>query len=97
MHRLARIFDVTRYPLIAVLVLLAGFAVIFAFVTFNLFGMAMANLNFLQRYGWTAVMEGGLVQLVEIIGSGLVSLLAYLGFKICENELMLRYRRWVGR
>lgn len=69
-------------------------AVAFAFVTVNLFAQAMANLRFIERHGWEALRSGALVQLAELAGWGLLALLAYLLFKLCEVELVTRYFRW---
>ena len=57
----------------------------------------MANIRFLQEFGWTAVMEGGLVQLAQIAISAMVAMLSYIAFKICESELVQRYHKWQNR
>ncbi len=75
--------------------LLAGaFAALFAWNSYNLFQMAMANIGFLRTYGWMAVMDGGVWQLLMLIVSGYLSLAFYIGFKACEVELVHRWRRW---
>lgn len=89
-----RWLSLSRYPALLVFVLAGVLAVVFAFVTYNLFHLAMANLAFLRKFGLLAVMEGGLIQTLQIGGIGAVSLVCYLGFKACEVELMARYRRW---
>ena len=86
-----------RYPVVVILLIGGGLIVGFAFATFNLFEMSMANLRFLRQFGWVAVMEGGLVQLAEIIACAIAALLCYIGFKLCEAELVQRYRRWQDR
>ena len=75
-----------RYPAFVVLIIGGLFAVIFAYATLNLFQMSMANTRFLREYGWIAVQEGALFQLLQIIG-----------FKICESELVRRYNNWQSR
>lgn len=70
---------------------------IFAYATLNLFQMSMANLRFLREFGWTAVMEGALIQMLQIIGAGAVAMLSYIGFKICESELVHRYHEWQNK
>lgn len=78
--------------------LLAGcLTVIFAYATLNLFQMSMANIRFLREFGWTAVMEGGLVQLAQIVLGATVAMLSYIAFKICETELVQRYHKWQNR
>lgn len=86
-----------RYPAIAVLFLAGALTVMFAYATLNLFQMSMANIRFLREFGWIAVMEGGLVQLGQIVIGAIVSMLSYIGFKICESELVHRYHNWQNR
>jgi hypothetical protein len=89
-----RLFSLSRrHP--ATLFLLAGaFAALFAWNSYNLFQMAMANVNFLRMHGWMAVMDGGAWQLLTLILYGYLSLAFYIGFKACEVELVYRSRRW---
>jgi hypothetical protein len=72
---------------------LAASAALFAWTTFNLYGVAVANFNFITQYGAMALFDGGLQQFVEICFDGLVSLLLFLLFKGCETEIV---RRWRG-
>ncbi len=88
---------IKTYPVVVVLLIAGALIVIFAYATLNLFQMSMANLRFLTEFGWTAVMQGGLTQLVQIILGGTIALLSYVGFKICETELVQRYHRWQNR
>ncbi len=76
-----------NYPAIIVLLIAGLFTLILAFATLNLFQMSMANIGFIRDYGWVAVMEGALWQLGEIAVSAAISMLSYIGFKICEGEL----------
>lgn len=89
--------NVTRWPALAVIVLAGLSAVAFAFISVNLFALAMANLGFIQRHGAVALREGALVQLLQLAGTGVLALTCYLAFKICEAELVFRYFRWAGR
>lgn len=81
-----------RYHWLVLLMVLALCALVLAWVSFGLLNMAMANAAFLRAYGLMAVMEGGLVQLVQIAAQALVAMLAYLGFKGIETELIHRWR-----
>lgn len=91
------VLEVTRWPG-ALLFAVAGLsAVVFAFVTVNLFALAMANLSFIERHGLAAIREGALIQLAGLVAWGVLALAAYLVFKICEVELTFRYFRWAGR
>lgn len=75
------------------LFLLAGvFAALFAWSSYNLFQTAMANLNLLRSHGWAAAMDGGAWQLLTLVLNGYLSLTLYLGFRVCEDELIRRWR-----
>lgn len=78
----------------ALFLLMGAFAVVLAWNTANLAQMAMANIRFLGAYGTMAIIDGGIMQLLEITVRGVVSLAAYLGFKACEVELVHRWRSW---
>ena len=86
-----------RYPALFVVLIAGLFTVVFAYATLNLFQMSMANIRFIREFGWTAVMEGALVQLLQITVSGAVAMLSYIGFKICESELVHRYHDWQNK
>ena len=86
-----------RYPVFAILLIAGLFTIIFAYATLNLFQMSMANIRFIREFGWTAVMEGALVQLLEIAISGALARLSYIGFKICESEFVHRYHDWQNK
>lgn len=86
-----------RYPAILILMIAGILTVIFAYATLNLFQTSMANIRFLREFGWLAVQEGGLIQLGQILVSGTIAMLSYMGFKICESELVQRYQRWQNR
>lgn len=53
----------------------------------NLVYMFQSNLQLLLDYGWRAVMEGGALQLLDLLLTGYLSLAAYVVFKACEYRL----------
>jgi hypothetical protein len=55
--------------------------------TLNLFYLFQANAALLLQHGWPAVMEGGLLQLAELLLTGYLSMAAYTVFKACEYRL----------
>jgi hypothetical protein len=59
----------------------------FGFGTLNLFYILNANIRLLAEHGWQAVMDGGALQLVEMMFAGYASLAAYVVFKACEYRL----------
>jgi len=86
-----------RYPVILILLIAGILIIIFAYATLNLFQTAMANVRFLREFGWLAVQEGGLIQLAQILMNGIIAMLSYIGFKLCESELVQRYQKWQNR
>ena len=62
----------------------------FGLGTLNLVYVLQANANLLLEHGWQAVMDGGFVQLIEILITGYASLFAYIIFKACEYHLAHR-------
>jgi hypothetical protein len=81
-----------RYNALVLLVMMGLFAAILAWNTIDLALVAMANARLIGNFGLMALMDGGLVQLVEILARGAISLAAFLGFKVCEVELVHRWR-----
>jgi hypothetical protein len=64
-----------------------------AFLTFgagtvNLLMVFSANLTFIGRYGWEALMEGGARQFAGLVITGYLSMAAYVVFKACEHRLV---------
>ena len=59
-------------------------------LTLNLLYTLSANFEFLSAYGFDAVREGGLRQLVEALASGYVAAACYVVFKVCEKVLVER-------
>lgn len=88
------IFNLARWPGLLVFAMAGLSAVVFAFVTVNLFSQAMANFSFIERHGWLAIQEGALLQLAHLTFWGVLALIFYLLFKACEVELVFRYFHW---
>lgn len=86
-----------RYPAVVILLIAGCLTVIFAYATLNLFQTSMANIRFLREFGVMAVMEGALWQLMHILFSSAIAMLSYIGFKICESELVHRYHDWQNK
>lgn len=92
-----RILNLHRYHWLAVAFLSGVFFATFAFASYSLFHLSMANIDFLREHGSAAIMEGALLQLLEIFLRACFAMACYLGFKICETELTSRYHRWVEK
>lgn len=82
----------SRYNALALFVIMGLFAAVLAWNTVDLAQLAMANVRLIATHGAMALVDGGLVQLFEIVIRGAVSLAAFLGFKACEVELVHRWR-----
>ena len=85
-------FNPSRYHALAIFLAMGAFGALFAWNSFDLVRLAMANSRFLQMFGWLGAEQGGLVQLVEISLRGFLSLGFYVAFKACEVELVQRWR-----
>ncbi|WP_375687920.1 hypothetical protein [Pseudooceanicola sp. LIPI14-2-Ac024] len=92
-----RLLSISRYPAIVVFVIAAVSAAAVALGSLNLLTSGLALLRFVREHGWTAIMVGGWRQVVEIALYGCVSLAFFLLFKICESDLVIRYRNWQDR
>ena len=60
---------------------------VFGAGTFNIFMLISANLDFIARHGWVALMDGAARQLAELVVTGYLSMAAYVVFKACEYRL----------
>lgn len=60
--------------------------------TLNLGLLLMANARLLGDYGWQAIRDGALRQLLELAATGYLSIAAYVVFKTCEHRLS----EWLG-
>jgi hypothetical protein len=91
---MARLIRISRLHWLVVFVMAGVFAAAFTFATYNLFHLSMANLDFLRKYGLLAIQEGALGQTIEIAAGGALALFFFLGFKVCERDLVNRYFDW---
>jgi hypothetical protein len=87
-----RWLDLGRYHWTVLILCMCVASVVFAWNTYGLISLSMANIRFLESYGIVALMEGGLLQFILIGAKGLIALFSYLLFKGIEVELMQRWR-----
>lgn len=71
-------------------VLMSTAFVMFGGLSVNLVSHFFANANYLLTYQWEALIDGGLLQLVELLVKAIVALGSYLLFKLCEHALIER-------
>ena len=69
----------------------------FAVCTFDLFEFFSANFKLVTAYGWMAIVDGGLLQLVELILWGYLGVGCYLIFKGCLDGLLERVPERLSR
>ena len=64
--------------------------VMFGLLSLNLVQVMSANIRFLLEYGFQAVRDGGLQQLLELVFSSYGAVAFYVTFKTCEHALVER-------
>ena len=70
--------------------LMVGFFLLFGVTSVNLFVLLKMNIDLFIEYGAMVIEDGALEQLVDLIGSAVLSIAFYMAFKICERVLVER-------
>ena len=78
-----------RRPLVTFVLMTVTF-VVFGVLSLDLVKYLAANASFVLDYGVLALLDGGLLQFVELWLEALLALAAYLVFKLCEQALLQR-------
>jgi len=60
----------------------------FGLLTLDLVRLVGSNASFLFDNGWQGLQDGGLRQLLELLGTTLAAMVAWLAFKVCETVLV---------
>jgi hypothetical protein len=60
----------------------------FGLLTLDLVKLVSANAAFVSEYGWQGLQDGGLRQMLELLGSSVGAMAAWLVFKVCETLLV---------
>lgn len=60
----------------------------FGLLTLDLVRVVSANATLLSAHGWQALEDGGLRQFLELVGSAIAAMAAWLLFKVCETVLV---------
>ena len=71
-------------------VLMVAFFLLFGITSVNLFVLLKMNIDLFIEYGAMVIADGALEQLVDLIGSAILSIVFYLLFKVCERLLVER-------
>lgn len=69
-------------------ILCGVFFLLFGVSSYNLIFLLKANLTLFLENGWVVVEDGGLRQLLELLGLGYLSILFWVLFKYCETQLV---------
>ncbi len=56
--------------------------------TYNLFHLVHANAELVLTHGWMVLAEGAALQMVELLLTAYLSMVAYVLFKACEHRLV---------
>jgi hypothetical protein len=84
---LSRIFN---GPIWRTFLLMGVFGGLSAYTSYNLLMLFIANFGFVSQYGFMALKEGGLVQFVELVIYGYLSIAFYVLFKGCLYGILGR-------
>jgi hypothetical protein len=75
---------------LATYVLMGVGFVSFGVASLNLVQLFAANANFIFEHGLMGLLDGGLIQLVQLVLTAYVAVACYLLFKTCEHALVER-------
>ena len=76
-----------RHPTLT-FVLMAALFLSFGLLSMDLVKIVSANTSYILDYGLEGLWDGGLLQFFELMGTALIAVLTYLGFKLCEHALV---------
>ena len=68
--------------------LMGVFGLLFGLVSLNIISLLHANFSLIVKHGGMALMHGALLQMIELIFYGLLSIVFWLLFKACEHVLL---------
>jgi hypothetical protein len=85
------VYDMFNGPIWRTFLLMGVFAGLSAAASYNLALLFVANFGLVSQYGVMALKDGGLLQLVELIFFGYLSIAFYLLFKGCLYGVLGRF------
>ena len=74
--------------IIGIFFLMLFAALILGLCSLNLFFLARANLELIYQYGWMALLDGALLQLLSLLMYGIFSLSAFIVFEACKKIIL---------
>ena len=84
------LYRVFNGPIWRNFLLMGLFAGLSGYMSYNLVMLFVANFSFVSEYGFMALKEGGLLQLIELIVYAYLGLAFYVLFKGCLDGLLAR-------
>lgn len=66
-------------------------ALLFGLSSYNLFHLLKANIDLVIENGVMALKDGAFEELVKLFFFGIISLVFYIAFKICEKIMVERF------
>jgi hypothetical protein len=73
-----------RHPLLT-FVLMGMFFLLSGITSINLYVVLKANIDLFRAYGLSVIEDGALRQLLEVIGTALLSIVFFVLFVVCER------------
>lgn len=92
-----RLFRVAGYPAVLVFLCAGIAAAVLVFGSLRLLTSGLSLMRMVQEQGWPVLTQEGWPQPFRVAGFGVIALSAFLVFRICETELVARYRDWQDR
>jgi hypothetical protein len=87
------LFRLFNGPIWRTFLLMGVFAGLSAYTSYNLLMLFIANFSFVSSYGIMALKEGGLLQLLQLVCYGYLSIASYVLFKGCLYGILGRVAR----
>jgi hypothetical protein len=82
-----------RRHLLLTFVLMGAFFLVSGITSINLYIVLKANIDLFRMYGAQVIEDGALRQLLEILGTALLSLFFFALFVVCERIVVDRLTR----
>jgi hypothetical protein len=82
--------DLLRRHTLLTFLLMGGFFLLSGITSINLYIVLKANIDLFWMYGIMVIYDGALQQLVEILGTAIMSIVFFFLFAVCERVVVDR-------
>jgi hypothetical protein len=93
MRMLRRFIEYLRRHLLLTFVLMGAFFLLSGITSINLYVVLKANIDLFRMYGTQVIEDGALRQLVQILGTAVLSIFFFVLFVVCERIVVDRLTR----